>query len=206
MTRAATCAVLVAVCVPCAAHAGDWQSELFGNGRTSRNIHYRAHVVDRSEKVHAVEAWREPNRLRRSSDGVLDMFATRTGSSVATVMVDKHSGRVIRGDEGALLRAGHVEAWSELAYVLVKPSGRFDLSRDGRPRKVSATACQPYRVVRGDGTSFRFCWSARLRLPLEIQTPDGRQAFVVDFVEEKRGPDGVFSPPQPSVTDRTDDD
>jgi hypothetical protein len=60
--------------------------------------------------------------------------------------------------------------------------------------------------VRHDGTAFTFCWSARLCLPLEINTPDGRRAFVVDFVERKSAPDSIFLPPAPAVTDRTDED
>jgi hypothetical protein len=206
MKRAAAGAVLAMLATSAATHAADWQSTLFGDERLPKCIHYRAHVADRSAQVHTVEAWREPAQLRRSSDGVLDLYAQRTGSNLSTVLVDKRSGRVVRGDEGALLRAGHVEAWSELAYVLVKPTGKFDLKRSGRPKRVSGTSCQPYRVVRGDGTAFTFCWSARLRLPLEIHTPDGRQAFVVDFVEERRAPDGIFSPPAPAVTDHTDED
>jgi hypothetical protein len=208
MKRAAACAVLVVLEAGHAAHAANWHSELFGDngGRLPRSIHYRAHITDRSEKMHTVEAWREPERLRRSSDGVLDLFAARKGSNLTAVLVDKRSGRVVRGDQGALLRAGHVEAWSELAYVLVMPAGKFDLSRCGRPKKLSGASCQPYRVVRGDGTSFTFCWSARLRLPLEITKPDGRQAFGVDFVEQRRAPDGIFLPPAPAVTDHTDED
>jgi hypothetical protein len=203
---AAACAVLVFLVGSGPARAADWQSELFGDRGAPRSIHYRAHVADRSEKVHTVEAWREPERLRRSSDGVLELYAARTRSGLQAVLVDKNSGRVVRSDEGALLRAGHVEAWSELAYVLVKPAGKFDLSRVGRPKKLFGTRCQPYRVVRGDGTAFTFCWSARLRLPLEINTPDGRQAFVGEFVEERRAPDRIFLPPDPAVTDRTDED
>jgi hypothetical protein len=210
MTRAAAagCTFLAALLAAHTAEAVDWQSVLFGGngGRLPRPIHYRAHFTDGVRNVHTVEAWREPGRLRRSSDGVLDLYATRTRSSLTAVLVDRRSGQVIRGDEGALLRAGHVEAWSELAYVLVRPAGKFDLSRVGRPRRLSGTSCQPYRVVRGDGTTFTFCWSARLRLPLEIDAPDGRQAFVVDFVEERAAPDRIFLPPKPAVTDRTDDD
>jgi hypothetical protein len=210
MSRAttATGAVLLVLAACRPAHAADWQSALFGDqgGREPRSIHYRAHLAARSEKVHTVEAWREPKRLRRSSDGVLDLYATRTESGLRAVLVDKRSGRVVRGDEGALLRAGHVEAWSELAFVLVRPAGRFDLRPTGRPKRVSGARCQPYRVVRADGTAFTFCWSAKLRLPLEILTPDGRQAFGVDFVEERRAPDRLFLPPDPAVTDHTDDD
>ncbi len=202
---AAACALLVA---SGAAHATDWRTALFGgeDGRLPKSIHYRARVADRSKKVHRVEAWREPERLRRSSDGVLDLYATRSGSSLSTVLVDKRSGQVLRGNEDALLRTGHLEAWNELAYVLVRPAGKLDLSRAGRPKKVSGTSCQPYRVVRSDGTAFTFCWSSRLRLPLEIHTPDGQQAFVVDFVEERRAPDRTFLPPDPAVTDRIDED
>ena len=210
MRRAAVTGLALATALSAGpvAHASDWQAALFGGKDASspRSIHYRAHVADRSQKMHAVEAWREPERLRRSSDGVLDLYANRNGSSLATVLVDKRSGRVLRGDEGALLRAGHVEGWSELAYVLVRPSGAFDLRRAGRPKRISGTTCQPYRIVRDDRTAFTFCWSARLRLPLEIVTPEGRQAFVVDFVEELRAPDRMFQPPAPAVTDETDDD
>jgi len=205
---AAACGVLVVLAASGAAHATDWQSALFGDrgGRLPKSIHYRAHVADRSQQVHSVEAWREAERLRRSSDGVLDLYAARTVSGVSTVLVDKRSGQVVRGDQGSLLRAGHVEAWSELAYVLVRPAGKFDLMRAGRPKMVSGTSCQPYRVVRGDGTAFTFCWSARLRLPLEINTPDGREAFAVDFVEERRVPDRIFLAPDPTTTDYTDQD
>lgn len=208
MSRATAAAwsVLVVLAASGAARAANWQSELFGDRSAPRSIHYRAHVADRSQKVHTVEAWRESERLRRSSDGVLDLYAARTGSNIRAVLVDKRLGQVVRGDEGALLRAGHVEAWSELAYVLVRPAGKFDLSRAGRPKKVSGTSCQPYRLMRGGGTAYTFCWSARLRLPLEINTPDGRQAYVVDFVEESRAPDRIFLPPDPTVTDRKDED
>ncbi len=204
----AAVAVCTLLAVSGTAHAADWRTALFGgeDGRLPNSIHYRAHVTDRSQRVHMVEAWREPERLRRSSDGILDLYATRTGAGIKAVLVDRRSGHVVRGDEGALLRAGHVEAWNELAYVLVRPAGTFDLSRAGRPKRVSGTSCQPYRVVRGDGTVFTFCWSSRLRLPLEIKTPDGRQAFVVDFVEERRAPDGTFLPPDPAVMDGVDED
>jgi hypothetical protein len=207
----AACACLAMLAASGAAHAADWQSTLFGDqgerdARLPKSIHYRARVADRSEKMHTVEAWREPERLRRSSDGVLDLYATLTKGSLSTVLVDKRSGRVVRGDESTLLRAGHVEAWSELAFVLVRPAGNFELSRAGRPKRQSGATCQPYRVVRADGTAFTFCWSARLRLPLEITNPNGRQAFVVDFVEKRRPPDGVFLPPDPAVTDHVDDD
>ncbi len=196
-------AILLAVAP---AGASDWQSTLFPRKDQTKTIHYRARSMDRSGQPHSVEAWRDKERLRRSSDGILDLYATRSLDGLSTVLVDKRAGRVVRGDEGALLRAGHIEAWSELAYVLVRPAGSFELVKGGRPKRVSGTVCQPYRVVRGDGRAFTFCWSARLRLPLEITDPQGRQAFVVESVEERRPPAGVFVPPAPAVTDRTDDD
>jgi len=207
MSRALALLALALLYAP-AAHADDWQTALLGgkNPRLPRSIHYRARVSGRSEAVHTVEAWREPKRLRRSSDGQLDLYATRTETGLSTVLVDKRTGRVLRGDEQAMIRTGHVEAWSELAYVLVRPPGAFDLSRAGRPRTIAGATCQPYRITRSDGATFTFCWSASLRLPLEINTPDGRQAFVVDFVEERPAPDQVFHAPAPTVTDQTADD
>ena len=204
--RTAACAALLTLLLVPAARASDWVSELFPDKYQPKSIHYRARVVDRSAKVHFVEAWREPRRLRRTSDGILDLYANRTGTGLATVLFDKRSGHVLRGDERALLRTGHVEAWSELAYVLVRPAGTFDLGRAGPPKRRCGTTCQPYRLVRTDGTAFTFCWSSRLRLPLEINTAAGQPAFVVDFVEERPAPAGIFLPPAPSVTDQTDDD
>jgi hypothetical protein len=206
MSRAA--AALVAMLLGTATQAADWQTTLLGGSdpRLPKSIHYRARIADRFDTVHTVEAWREPERLRRSSDGRLELYATRTATGLSTVWVDNRTGHVVRGDEQALIRAGHVEAWSELAYVLVRPVGRFDLSRAGRPRRIAGAICQPYRVVRGDGTAFTFCWSASFRLPLEINTPDGRQSFVVDLVEKRRAPDNTFRAPAATVIDQTDDD
>jgi hypothetical protein len=208
MMGASVGAALLALLASVDGATADWQAALFGGkgARQPKSIHYRARVVDRADKVHIVEAWREPEKLRRSSDGVLDLYASRQGSAVSTVLVDRRSGQVVRSDQDALLRAGHIEAWNELAYVLVRPAGVVDLRRAGAPRHVAGAACQPYRVRRGDGKAFAFCWSARLRLPLEITSTEGRSAFVVEFVEERRAPDGVFSAPAAAVTDRTDDD
>jgi hypothetical protein len=190
------------------AHAADWQTTLLGGSdpRLPKSVHYRARIVDRFDTVHTVEAWREPNRLRRSSDDRLELYANRTASGLSTVLVDKRSGRVVRGDDQVLIRAGHVEAWSELAYVLTRPAGPFELSRAGQPRRIAGATCQPYRITRSDRTAFTFCWSASLLLPLEINVPDGRRAFVVELVERRRAPEGTFRAPAPTVIDQTDDD
>jgi hypothetical protein len=205
--RSALAIVVLLVSPPAVADAADWQTTLFGGRpRPERSVHYRARVADRSKTIHAVEAWREPGRLRRSSDGVLDLYATRKGNGLSAVLVDKRSGRVFRADEAILLRVGHVESWDTLAYVLVRPGDELALRPAGRQRRISGATCQPYRVVHGEDTAYTFCWSARLRLPLQITTPDGQQAFMIDFVEERRAPEHVFQAPAPGVTDLTDDD
>lgn len=147
-----------------------------------RDLHYRARVVDARGQPHDLEVWRrDDSRVRRRTDGRMEIFAERRGEGVALVVRDLRTDSAYTASDTDLFAMGHRMRWADLAYGLRLPPGDRVLLSAGRAvrsRVPAAPTCREYTATVGK-TRFSFCWAEALKLPLAIRDARGRALFEV---------------------------
>lgn len=141
-------------------------------------FHLRASYLDAHGATHALEVWRDGDRLRRDTDGKLSLFVTHArGGEDRYRVVDR--GRKLAYDVSRtnLYRIGTFTDWGTLTTLV--PRDRT-LVGDG----VGATPVGTCRwQVAGDK---RICWSERWGLPLRVEEKKDAAWRAVLTVEELR--------------------
>ena len=138
-------------------------------------------VVDYTDSrgTHRLEVWREGDaRLRRTTDGVLDLFARNGGHGDDLSLTLRDGRRKLIADvsRDSLYRVGHGVDWFALAHGLGRPASSFTVrSLTAAPAVAPATTggdrplqpCRWYELSDAHG-SHDVCWSRRLGLPVAI--------------------------------------
>jgi hypothetical protein len=145
---------------------------------------------------HHVEVWRDGDRrIRRRTDDKAESFAVRTPGSPDYRLSVLDLGRKIRTDidRGNLYRIGQFTDWFDLGHGLRHPKGDYRLVPAATPHGAAHAigACAWVALVQGTQTT-HVCWSATAKLPLLIQTADGRIVWRVTSVDHKAIPEQVF--------------
>jgi len=163
-----------------------WHAVL-GGGEPA--VHWTASYVD-GDGVHTVEAWRRPGHVRRITDRVLELDATRRrGEGLRFSINDHRRGVTFHGTERDRIMHGSFADWQRWTHV-VAPSEPGALAfRIDRPALITpAGRCLWYRDA-----SAELCWSRSLALPLVIRS-DGKDVYTVTFAEPFRGTLPGFTP------------
>jgi len=188
---AACCAALLAWSLPAFAD-GDEFERAFSAAGEPKSLHYQAIYRDASGGLHRLEVWREDAyRLRRTTDGMLDIFISREprGDDFRMTMLDHRRQLLIDVSRNSLYRVGRAADWFALAHGLSMPMGAYTLTRlpgpPGQAEAVSSSNCQWYQLTQ-PGRRDAICWSEALHLPMRIVAqPSGATVWSVVFAETR---------------------
>lgn len=185
-------ALLVAVAGTAAAQADDLRFDAVFRADDGRApLHYRARYVARGAD-HDVEVWVDGARLKRITDGTVEVHAERQpgDADLRMTVLDLRRRIATRVDGASLAHIGHAIGWSELAQGLRQPRGEYRLARSAAPTVDAAPTqpCEWYALMQPGRTS-RICWQAQAGLPLLITDAQGRWTWrVTEFDRDAIAP------------------
>lgn len=134
------------------------------------SVHFRASYFD--GRPHTLEVWRDGDRrLRRQTDGRLNLYGERRGRDFAYHLADSSRKVLVHVAGSNLHRLGIFEGWTELSHIVVRPRGTYEIRAGKRARD-----CRWYAIG-----SRQICWSVRYALPLVI-TDAGKTVFSVQEI------------------------
>ena len=203
---AALVATALSLCGMQAASAADARSIPFEKAFPVRtepaSLHYRVEYED-AKGTHQLEVWRDgQQRLRRSTDGVLDLFARQRADDLHITLRDPRRQLLTEVSRESLYRVGHGLDWFSLAHGLSRPSTAFSVQALARARAAtdmpaSAPACRWYKISgtanSGAPTLHDVCWSASLGLPVMIvNQPSGHAVWRLVASDTRRFEPHVF--------------
>ena len=180
---------------PAAASSLRFQDVFSARGEPA-SLHYRVAFRTRGA-AHRMEVWRDGDRrLRRNTDQAITSFAFHPpGNAGYTLSIlDRRKHIHTRIDRTNLYRIGEFSDWFDLAHGLRHPRGDYALARSARPGS-GPTAIRPcawYDLTEGARTT-RICWDSPDRLPLLIETADGRPLWRVEAIDRKPIPASRFA-------------
>ena len=193
LIRAAAVLLVLGLATPAGAVVG-WD-QAFSIERAPARVHFRARYQDQAGASHAVQVWRDGNRLRRDTDDRLAMYVEhKPGADDRFEVIDRSRAVAYKVSRLNLFRIGSFPDWTGLASMLVRPRANAEVTPAGeRPEQTPAGTCRWLKP--GDR---RVCWSARWRLPLRIVARDSagrwKQVLTIDQVSGERFADGIFTP------------
>lgn len=168
--------------------------EVFSTRGEPRTLHYQAlFSVQGSE--HRLEVWRDGDKLKRSTDKVIDTYVFRQHGSAEYQMsvLDRKKKIHTRIGRTNLYRIGNLTDWFDLAHGLKHPVGAYKVAKaqapDGAPK--DATGCQWYDLTQNDRTT-HICWGMKDRLPMVIQAKNGEVVWKLTSVDTKPIPAKTF--------------
>ena len=150
--------------------------------------HFTASYQD-ARGPHTVEVWRIGHtKLRRRTDGVLDIYAGQTAKQEVHFTVLDHQ-RSIRTEVSRtnLYRIGRFVDWFGLAHGIGKPMTAYQLATLAKPptKDTPSAPCTWYQLTVEQHAS-AICWSDAYRLPLLITTPEGQVQWRIGAVDTQR--------------------
>ncbi len=158
-------------------------------------LHYSAEYLD-GHGWHRLEVWRDhEQRLRRTTDGMLDVFAQRSedGDLRYTVRDRKRQIRTTV-DRTNLMRVGTFLDWFSQAHGLMLPASGYALERAGH-EQVVGRACVLWRLAAvPEKPGVSVCWDQALKLPLVILNAGGDPIWRVTAFDTAEVAEGVFAP------------
>jgi len=150
----------------------------------------QAHYVDPSGATHDLKLWRDGSRIRRDTDGKLQLFVQHEADGDDQYrLVDRARGRAFAVHRVNLHRIGSFPDWSELASLSAPPKGK-----PGAREQTPAGEC---RWI-SDGER-QVCWSAKLGLALRIrvrQSSRFREVMAVDKIARGGIDPAQLTPPE----------
>jgi hypothetical protein len=187
--RLATLSVAVAACA--SAHAQDLPrglqfEDVFSARGEPASLHYAVELPVQGTSHH-LEVWRDgDSRVRRSTDGVIDVYALKQpedGEFRLSVLDRKrHIHNII--DRTNLYRIGNFTDWYDLAHGLRHPVGTYSLQAAAAPiQEKPAGACQWYDLTTKQTT--HICWSQALHIPVLIVAQDANVVWRVTSADSK---------------------
>jgi hypothetical protein len=152
-------------------------------------VHWTASYVD-ATGAHIVEAWRQPDHVRRVTDRTLELDAVRPrGDGYRFAINDRARGVTRYASERDRISAGSFDDWQRWTHVIapVRPGALvFALARP-----TESTVAGPCRWLQVDVREV--CWSRRFALPLRIRA-GGRDVYVVTSADRFHGELPAFAP------------
>ena len=163
-----------------------WHAVL-GGGEPA--VHWTARYAD-ADGAHTVEAWRQPDRIRRVTDRALELDASRPRGDGFRFSINDHArGVTFHGTERDRIMHGSFDDWQRWGHVVAPSRPRALVFRIDRPALTTAAGrCTWFR----DGAT-ELCWSRSLALPLVIRV-DGNDVYTVMSAQRFRGELPPFAP------------
>lgn len=178
-----------------AAPGGDLEFErVFSAAGEPAELHYKASYQDVRGR-HELEVWRDgTRRLRRRTDGTLDLYVVAERDGDLSVAVLDHVRRM-RTDisRSSLYQLGQFSDWFGLAHSFGKPLRPYALRLISPPPTAVAavTPCQWYRLD-ADPQHAAICWSRTYRLPALIADAGGQVRWRLTSVDRDMPDAKVF--------------
>ena len=196
VTATRLAALCLAAAVPLAAHGGGLTFEqAFSDRGEPGALHYVV-ALDSRGAEHRLEVWRDGDRrLKRRTDEAVEIYAFREarGPEFRLSILDRKRRIHTRIDRTNLYRIGSFTDWFDLAHGLKHPRGSYRLVQarapGGAPKSVEP--CRWYELVQEARTA-HVCWSELSRIPLVIQTQDGRVSWRVTALDRRPIPASAF--------------
>ena len=163
------------------------------------HVHWTAQYVDTTGR-HTIEAWRQPDHVRRVPDGVLELDAVRPrGDAYRFSLHDRARDTTFHGREHDRILQGSFDDWQRWTHVIAPSQpGALVQPLDRPPLETPAGRC---RWLRDAGTEI--CWSTRFALPLVLRVA-GTDVYTVRTAEPLRRAIPPFAPTGTEVV--VDDD
>jgi hypothetical protein len=171
------------------AHAKDLRFEqAFNTKGEPAATHFEATYLAKGAE-HRVQVWRDgERRIRRRTDDVAESYAFHQPRSADFRLSMLDLKRKIRTDidRDNLYRIGNFTDWFDLGHGLRHPVGTYKLVRTSAPAGSArpVEACQWTDLIQESHVT-HVCWSANSKLPMLIQTEDGRTIWRVTEVDHK---------------------
>jgi hypothetical protein len=166
--------------------------DVFSAKGAPKAVHFSATYVDGKGREHALEVFRDgTDRLVRKTDGRLELYVEKKADGdYGYRLVDRARAALIEVSRVNLYRIGVFTDWYGLAHVLVRPTGKHELVREGGAvEKTAAGECRYVRIERPNAPIQHVCWSSTWKLPLRIVTEDAKggkkEVFAIKSVEGK---------------------
>ncbi|MEO7734693.1 MAG: hypothetical protein ABIY55_27295 [Kofleriaceae bacterium] len=163
-----------------------WHAML-GGGEPA--VHWTARYVDASGS-HTIEVWRQPDHVRRLTDGVLELDAVRPrGDGYRFSINDRASGTTFHGREHDRIAQGSFDDWQRWTRVIAPSQpGALVWPLDRPALTTAAGRCHWLRDA-----ATEICWSTRLALPLVLRVA-GSDVYTVRTAEPLRTRVPPFTP------------
>jgi hypothetical protein len=169
--------------------------QVFSEKGEPDTLHYLAAFTSNGAEHH-LEVWRDgEQRVKRRTDDAIETYAFRSpGDPEFHLSILDLKKRIhTRIDRTNLYRIGNFTDWFDLTHGLKHPMGEYRVARAqapiGAPKAIKA--CQWYDLTQDQRTS-HICWSAHSRIPLVIQTQDGKVVWRVTNLDQKPIPAKTF--------------
>ena len=148
-------------------------------GSTPRTaLHAVARYTDAAGTMHDLELWRgDDGRLRRSTDGAIELASVPDDEGASFTLVDREHGRAIVVRQENLQRIGVFASVRELATLMTVPAGALGLTEVGPAN--DGRDCTWYRFELPSARATHVCWSSGIGLALRIDQEAGGQTTTV---------------------------
>ena len=158
-------------------------------GRAEPPVHWTASYVD-GTGTHAIEVWRQPERVRRITDRVLELDAVRPrGQGYRFSINDHRRGVTYHGSERDRIMQRSFDDWQRWTHVVAPDRPDAIVRPLERPALTTpAGRCRWFTTAGAE-----LCWSHTLGLPLVIRA-DGKDVYTVTSAERFRGSLPPFKP------------
>jgi hypothetical protein len=153
------------------------------------SLFVQAHYVDAGGATHELKLWRDGNKVRRDTDGKLQLFVEhKQDGDDQYHVIDRARGRAFAVHRMNLHRIGSFPDWATLASLALPPS-----AKPGARERTEAGECRWMAEDRR-----RVCWSERLGLALRVQErrdSGWRDVLTVDRIARKTIDSSDLTPP-----------
>jgi len=169
----------------------------FGGGEPP--VHWTASYVD-GVGSHVLEAWRQPDHVRRITDRTLELDAVQPrGEGFRFAINDRERPMTFYGNQHDRVMQGSFDDWQRWTHVIAPTSPRALVFALDRPVQITpAGRCRWFSDAGSE-----ICWSRSLALPLVIRAA-GKDVYIVTSAEPLRGELPAFAPAGSEVV-RDDD-
>jgi len=171
-----------------------WE-DVFKDRPVYKYIYFKAQYTDERGFKHQLEYWREGReKLKRVTDGSLELYILKSGKDRLYYIIDKKKGILTKASRQTLYRIGEFSYnWNSLANNLHKPEGSsYQLRKlNYKEEKIDIFRCDWY-ILSFKGSIQKICWSNTLSIPLIIKDKNNRIVWKVDYISTKPFNENVF--------------
>ncbi len=178
---------------PAAQQAPDAFDQAFDARGEPDWLHYQAEYQD-ARGSHQLEVWRDHDaRIRRLTDGRVELLAVRHGDEVRFTVSDLQRNISTTVDRVNLVRLGLFVDWYSQGHAIARPAGAYTLVPLGETSQALDRSCAWWRLTPAPAAAATdICWDGGLKLPLMMRDAQGRVPWRLLAYEPAELPEAAF--------------